>query len=154
MVAKCPHCHYPVIAHNPNCTKHISTQVLVPKRAHMRKGAQINLNEIAAPLYVQAIMSRVSGIHPTVLAATVRELTVDFQKTVYCTNASAYEAGELFVALAYFGLGLTQSEIADHARHSTCWVQFRLRSAKHRFAQTLFVAKLRDIVLCIEVQRS
>ena len=119
----------------------------------MRKGAQITLDG-NVPSYVQAILNHVSGIHPSVLAAVVSEYAVDFRRVTYCTSAESYEAGELFTALAYYGLGLTHNEVADHAHHSTCWVQFRLRSLRPKLFQESFVAQLRTIVLHIKAQRS
>jgi hypothetical protein len=65
-----------------------------------------------------------------------------------------YEAGELFVALTYFGLGLTQDEIAECAHHSSGWVQLRLRSLMPKLSEASFAAKLRRIALNIEAQRS
>jgi hypothetical protein len=114
MLVLCPTCGKPVVEYNPNCKKHTTRKVHKPKRAHKRRGPKVDKRDPPAPLYVKAILHFTVGIHPSVLAAAVQEVTqVNFQKIIYCTNPCMYEAGELFVALTYFGLGLTQDEIAE-----------------------------------------
>jgi hypothetical protein len=156
MLVLCPTCGKPVVEYNPNCKKHTAQKTVHnQKPAHKRPGPKVNRRDLPAPEYVKAILHVTSGIHPSVLAEAVHEVTeVNFQKIFYCTSPRMYEAGELFVALAYFGLGLTQDEIAEYAHHSSGWVRLRLRSLKLKLTKEHFAAKLRRIALYIEAQRS
>jgi hypothetical protein len=149
----CPNYRSVATEQNDGCTdlkKHKT-----PRRRNPREKAQLRKVEADVPAQVMNILQYCVGASPYVLAQSVREVTgVNFQNIPYANTYAEREAGELFVCFTYFGLGLTHNEVADCAKHSGCWVQTRCNALREKFLQATFVAKLRDIVLYMEAQRS
>jgi hypothetical protein len=151
MQERCIHCNYPIILYNPACTSHKAIVVLTPTPVRRRKGPQTHIEELHAKPHVHALLLRFRYTSPQVLVLYIEEVTgIDVRKVLYCTEPRQHEAGELFAGIAYFGMGLTQSEVAEYARHSSLWASPRVRSFMRKLSTETFVAKIRCIALHME----